>query len=206
MCIRDSLYAEPLPIKMCYISCPVFRYEKPQSGRLREHHQLGVEVFGAKDASVDAEIIRLALDVQTACGIDGLRVAINSIGCPKCRGKYHEILKDYLRPKLGELCKTCNERFERNPLRVLDCKECTDKVKDAPSMLDTLCDECKEHFEALKRNLTALGIEYQIDSRIVRGLDYYTCLLYTSTSAFSSAGHGSWCPAGRQLRCWSAET
>ncbi len=195
--IEAHLYAEPLPIKMCYISCPVFRYEKPQSGRLREHHQLGVEVFGAKDASVDAEIIRLALDVQTACGIDGLRVAINSIGCPKCRGKYHEILKDYLRPKLGELCKTCNERFERNPLRVLDCKECTDKVKDAPSMLDTLCDECKEHFEALKRNLTALGIEYQIDSRIVRGLDYYTKTVFEIITDAPGGGELTVCGGGR---------
>lgn len=195
--IEAHLYAEPLPIKMCYISCPVFRYEKPQSGRLREHHQLGVEVFGAKDASVDAEIIRLALDVQTACGIEGLRVAINSIGCPNCRGKYHEILKEYLRPKLGELCKTCNERFERNPLRVLDCKECADKVKDAPSMLDTLCDECKAHFESLQRNLTALGIEYQIDSRIVRGLDYYTKTVFEIITDAPGGGELTVCGGGR---------
>ena len=195
--IEAHLYAEPLPIKMCYISCPVFRYEKPQSGRLREHHQLGVEVFGAKDASVDAEIIRLALDVQTACGIEGLRVAINSIGCPNCRGKYHEILKEYLRPKLGELCKTCNERFERNPLRVLDCKECADKVQDAPSMLDTLCDECKAHFESLQRNLTALGIQYQIDSRIVRGLDYYTKTVFEIITDAPGGGELTVCGGGR---------
>lgn len=159
---------------MYYVSCPAFRYEKPQSGRLRQFHQNGVEVFGAKDASVDAEIIALALDVLKANGIENLKLAINSIGCPTCRQAYLEKLKEYLQPKLSGLCKTCQERFSRNPLRILDCKEDGEKLTDAPSMLENLCDECAGHFEKLKQYLEAAGISYEIDSRIVRGLDYYT--------------------------------
>lgn len=174
--LEAHLEAGALPAKMYYVSCPVFRYEKPQSGRLREHHQLGIEVFGAKDASCDAEGIRLALDVLEASGIQGLRVAINSIGCPGCRAAYQEKLKEFLRPKLPKLCDTCRDRFERNPLRILDCKvpSCQAELKDAPEMLDHLDDDCRAHFEALQNSLSALGVEFAIDPRIVRGLDYYT--------------------------------
>ena len=172
--IEAHLYAEPLPCKMYYVSAPAFRYEKPQAGRLREFHQHGVEVFGAKDASVDAEVIALAMDVLERCGLKDLSLEINSIGCPACRKTYHDALKAYLAPKLGTLCKTCNERFERNPLRVLDCKEDADKLTDAPSMLDSLCDECRAHFDRLRAYLDALGLKYTVNSRIVRGLDYYT--------------------------------
>ena len=172
--IEAHLYAEALPCKMYYCSCPAFRYEKPQAGRLRQFHQNGVEVFGAKDASVDAEVISLAMDMLRANGIGDLRLSINSIGCPACRRAYHEKLREYLRPRLGTLCKTCQERFERNPLRILDCKEDADKLTDAPAMLDNLCPDCAEHFEKLKKYLEALGIAYEIDPRIVRGLDYYT--------------------------------
>ena len=172
--IEAHLFAEPMPCKMYYVSCPAFRYEKPQSGRLRQFHQNGVEVFGAKDASVDAEIIALALDVLKANGIENLKLAINSIGCPTCRQAYLEKLKEYLQPKLSGLCKTCQERFSRNPLRILDCKEDGEKLTDAPSMLENLCGECAGHFEKLKQYLEAAGISYEIDSRIVRGLDYYT--------------------------------
>ena len=172
--IEAHLFAEPMPCKMYYVSCPAFRYEKPQSGRLRQFHQNGVEVFGAKDASVDAEIIALALDVLKANGIENLKLAINSIGCPTCRQAYLEKLKEYLQPKLSGLCKTCQERFSRNPLRILDCKEDGEKLTDAPSMLENLCGECAGHFEKLKQYLAAAGISYEIDSRIVRGLDYYT--------------------------------
>ncbi|MBR3503132.1 MAG: histidine--tRNA ligase [Clostridia bacterium] len=172
--IEHHLFADPLPSKMFYVSCPVFRYEKPQSGRFRQFHQHGVEVFGAKDASVDAEVIALAMDVLRECGIDGLRLSINSIGCPACRAAYHEKLRAYLEPKLPSLCETCRERFQRNPMRILDCKEDAAKLTDAPAMLDNLCDDCRGHFEALKRYLDALGIAYEIDPRIVRGLDYYT--------------------------------
>ncbi len=172
--IEGHLYAEPLPSKLYYVSCPNFRYEKPQAGRLRAFHQNGVEVFGAKDPSVDAEVIALALDLLQKSGISGLKLFINSIGCPECRGAYQQALKQYLEGRLSTLCKTCNERFERNPLRILDCKEDAHKLDDAPSMLDHLCDDCREHFESLKAYLGALGIEYGIDPRIVRGLDYYT--------------------------------
>ena len=165
---------ESLPCKLYYAACPCFRYEKPQAGRLRQFHQNGVEVFGAKDASLDAEIIQLAMRMLEANGIGDLKLSINSIGCPECRKAYHEKLKAYLEPKLGSLCKTCQERFERNPLRILDCKEDQDKLGDAPAMLDNLCPECAEHFEKLKKYLDALGIAYEIDPRIVRGLDYYT--------------------------------
>ena len=172
--IEAHLFADPLPCKMYYVSCPTFRYEKPQSGRLRQFHQNGVEVFGAADASVDAEIIALAMDVLRGCGIGDLRLAINSIGCPHCRALYLEKLKAYLQPKIGGLCETCRERFERNPLRILDCKVDAPALTDAPAMLDSLCDDCRGHFEKLKGYLDALGISYEIDPRIVRGLDYYT--------------------------------
>ncbi len=171
--IEAHLFAEALPCKLFYIT-PCFRYEKPQSGRLRQFHQNGIEVFGAKDASVDAEIIALALKVLRANGIDGLRLTINSIGCPACRKAYLEKLRAYLQPKLPTLCKTCQERFDRNPMRILDCKEDADKLTDAPAMLDNLCEDCASHFEKLQDYLKALGIGYEIDARIVRGLDYYT--------------------------------
>ncbi len=174
--LEAHLEAGALPMKMYYISCPVFRYEKPQSGRLREHHQLGIEVFGAKDASCDAEGIRLALDVLAASGIRGLRVSINSIGCPNCRAAYLEQLKNFLRPRLPRLCDTCRDRFERNPLRILDCKvpSCQAELTDAPDMLGALDEDCAAHFESLKASLNALDVDYSVDPRIVRGLDYYT--------------------------------
>ena len=174
--IESSLYAQPLPQKMCYINCPVFRYEAPQSGRLREHHQFGIEIFGAPDASCDAELISLALDVIGRMGVKNLMLRINSIGCPECREIYKKRLIEFLNERKGDLCKDCLNRLERNPLRVLDCKEegCKRATVGAPSILDNLCDECKTHFENLKRYLDAMGIAYEVDSRIVRGLDYYT--------------------------------
>ena len=174
--IESSLYAQPLPQKMCYINCPVFRYEAPQSGRLREHHQFGIEIFGAPDASCDAELIALALDVIGRMGVKNLMLRINSIGCPECRETYKKRLIEFLNERKGDLCKDCLNRLERNPLRVLDCKEegCKRATVGAPSILDNLCGECKTHFENLKRYLDAMGIAYEVDSRIVRGLDYYT--------------------------------
>lgn len=174
--IESSLYAQPLPQKMCYINCPVFRYEAPQSGRLREHHQFGIEIFGAPDASCDAELISLALDVIGRMGVKNLMLRINSIGCPECRETYKKRLIEFLNERKGDLCKDCLNRLERNPLRVLDCKEegCKRATVGAPSILDNLCDECKTHFKNLKRYLDAMGIAYEVDSRIVRGLDYYT--------------------------------
>ena len=195
--IESHMYADTLPAKLYYSACPCFRYEKPQSGRLRQFHQNGVEVFGAKDASVDAEIIKLAMDVLKACGIDGLKLNINSIGCPKCRKEYLEKLKEYLRPKLPTLCKTCQERFERNPMRILDCKEDAPKLTDAPAMLDNLCKECADHFDKLKRYLAAMDIGYAIDPRIVRGLDYYTKTVFEIITDTPDGGELTVCGGGR---------
>ncbi len=174
--IEHSLYADVLPVKMYYLNSPIFRYESPQSGRYREHHQFGMECFGAQSPSVDAELITLVYRMIEKLGVTNLTVNINSIGCPKCRPAYHARLKEFLSGKLSELCGACKERFDRNPLRALDCKveKCQEQVKDAPSMLDTLCDECADHFKKLQEYLGAASLPYQIDSRIVRGLDYYT--------------------------------
>ena len=195
--IESHMYAETLPVKLYYSACPCFRYEKPQSGRLRQFHQNGVEVFGAKDASVDAEIIRLAMDILRANNIDGLKLNINSIGCPKCRAAYLEKLKDYLRPKLPTLCATCRERFDRNPMRILDCKEDAARLTDAPAMLDNLCEECAAHFEKLKAYLGAMGLDYAIDPRIVRGLDYYTKTVFEIITDTPDGGELTVCGGGR---------
>ena len=195
--IESHMYAETLPVKLYYSACPCFRYEKPQSGRLRQFHQNGVEVFGAKDASVDAEIIKLAMDILHANRIDGLKLNINSIGCPNCRAAYMEKLRAYLEPKLPTLCKTCQERFERNPMRILDCKEDADKLTDAPAMLDNLCEDCASHFEKLKGYLAALGLEYAVDPRIVRGLDYYTKTVFEIITDTPDGGELTVCGGGR---------
>lgn len=174
--IENRLVNDALPCKMYYLNAPVFRYERPQAGRLREHHQFGMECFGGKSPAVEAELISTLLSILGDLGLKGLSVSINSIGCPNCRPKYHAALKEYLGGHLNELCADCRERFDRNPLRVLDCKvpTCKELVKDAPSMLSMLCDECRAHFDTLQRLLTAKGIPFQVDTHIVRGLDYYT--------------------------------
>ena len=174
--LEHNLYAEPLPCKLYYLNAPIFRYENPQSGRLREHHQFGMECFGAKEATADAEMILTAYHLLQELGVGNLSVEINSIGCPNCRPVYHTRLKDFLSGRIDKLCDTCRERFDRNPLRVLDCKEkqCQELTKDAPSMLDLLCDECREHFDQLKACLDSERIPYRVNPRIVRGLDYYT--------------------------------
>ena len=173
--IENKLYADTQPTKMFYIT-PVFRYERPQAGRLRQHHQFGVEVFGSSSASIDAEVINLAMTVYETFGIKKLELRINSVGCPKCRAEYNKILKEYLRSRLDKLCATCQNRFERNPLRIIDCKSdsCQAELVEVPLMLDHICDECSDHFEALKKYLEAAGLNYTVDPRIVRGLDYYT--------------------------------
>ena len=166
---------EGLPLKAYYIlSC--FRYEKPQAGRLREFHQLGIELFGAQDYTADAEVIAVAAKILKDLGLDNVKLYINSIGCPNCRPAYHDKLKAYFAGHKDQLCEDCKNRLEKNPLRILDCKEekCARIAKDAPVGLDNLCDECKEHFEGLQKTLQAMGIEYQINTKIVRGLDYYT--------------------------------
>ncbi|MBQ3279220.1 MAG: histidine--tRNA ligase [Clostridia bacterium] len=196
--LESNLYADALPCKMYYLDAPIFRYENPQSGRLREHHQFGLECFGAKEATADAELILLAFHLLEELGIKNLSVRINSIGCPKCRPAYHQTLKDYLAGRIDQLCDSCKERFERNPLRALDCKEkrCQELTKDAPSMLDLLCDECRDHFEALKSCLDGAGIPYSVDSRIVRGLDYYTKTVFELVTA-TKDGNLTVCGGGR---------
>lgn len=174
-----------LPQKMYYIT-PVFRYERPQAGRLREHHQFGVEIFGGKGAETDAEVILLARDYIAALGVEGVELNLNSIGCKHCRPKFNEALREYLRPHLSEMCPTCNARFEKNPLRILDCKEekCAAINAGAPRSVDFLCDECREHFEKLKAILDDCGVAYTLNPKLVRGLDYYskTVFEFVSTS------------------------
>ena len=196
--LEHNLYAEPLPCKMYYLNSPIFRYENPQSGRLREHHQFGMECFGAREATVDAELILLAYHLLQDLGIGNLSVEINSIGCPKCRPVYHTRLKEFLSGRMDQLCATCRERFDRNPLRVLDCKEktCQELTKDAPSMLDLLCDECREHFEQLKACLDQAGIPYRVNARIVRGLDYYTKTVFELVTR-TEEGNLTVCGGGR---------
>ena len=174
--IEHKLYAEPLPVKMYYLNNPIFRYENPQHGRLREHHQFGMECFGVKGPTADAEVILSVLRILERLGLEDLQVHINSIGCPVCRPAYHAALRDYLGARLADLCPQCQERFKRNPLRVLDCKErgCQVVAAGAPSILTHLCEECDTHFQGLQTLLNARGLCIKIDPHIVRGLDYYT--------------------------------
>ena len=174
--LESGLYADALPSKMYYLNAPIFRYEAPQSGRLREHHQFGMECFGAREATADAELILSAFRLLKDLGIQNLSVNINSIGCPHCRPQYHQKLKNFLADRVDLLCNDCKSRFERNPLRVLDCKNpnCQKMVEDAPGMLDSLCEECGEHFRQLQECLREAEIPFRINTRIVRGLDYYT--------------------------------
>ena len=198
MFMEAKLFNEAQPTKLYYLYCPVFRYEKPQAGRLREHHQFGVEVYGAPRASVDAECIALALDLFRALGIGGLSVNVNSIGCPECRPAYNAKLREYLQANYDDLCETCRTRFEKNPLRILDCKEekCKRIAAGAPKMIDCLCDDCKAHFEELKASLAAMGIAYTIDPMIVRGLDYYTKTAFEFVTN-SLGAQGTVCGGGR---------
>ena len=173
--IEHGLFNNPMPIKTYYFT-GCYRYEKPQAGRLREFHQFGVEYFGTQSPTADAEIMELAMLLYQRLGLKGLSLNINSIGCPKCRKEYNEKLKEYLRANYDSICETCKSRFDRNPMRILDCKSsiCKDIVKGAPLLIDNICDECSDHFEKVKKYLTAAGLEYNIDPYIVRGLDYYT--------------------------------
>ena len=173
--IENSLSQLPQPLKM-YYETPVFRYERPQAGRLREHHQFGVEIYGADSSAQDVEVMLIARTLFERLGITGLELRINSIGCPTCRKAYNAALKSYFASRVDELCATCRERLDKNPLRILDCKEekCGEIAKNAPSVLDYLCEDCRAHHEGVKALLTKLGISYVVDDKIVRGLDYYT--------------------------------
>lgn len=173
--VENSLYADAQPTKMFYFT-PCFRYERAQKGRLRQFHQYGIEVLGSQEATVDAEVISLVMRALDDFGVKGLSLNINSLGCPTCRKRYNDALKKYLQSRYEELCSTCKTRFEKNPMRIIDCKEksCTEIVKDVPLILDFICDECSDHFEKLKSYLDAMDVVYTIDPQIVRGLDYYS--------------------------------
>ncbi|HHV50663.1 MAG TPA: histidine--tRNA ligase [Clostridiales bacterium] len=181
--LEHGLYNDALPIKVAYItSC--YRYEKPQAGRLREFHQFGVECFGSAEPQADAEVIALANLLLKELGVTGVSLHINSIGCPACRAEYHKALKSYFETRRDDLCPTCNSRLERNPMRILDCKspECGEITKNAPVMMDYLCDDCRKHFDGVKGLLEAAEIQYEVDTRIVRGLDYYTRTVFEFVS------------------------
>ena len=181
--LEHSLHAEALPAKICYLtSC--YRYEKPQAGRLREFHQFGIECFGAAEPQADAEVISVAYTLLETLGVTGVKLHLNSIGCPACRANYHEALKAYFEANVETLCGTCRDRLDRNPMRILDCKSpvCHELAANAPVMLDFLCDECAEHFEKVKACLTAADIAFEIDPHIVRGLDYYTRTVFEFVS------------------------
>ncbi|MBQ7956710.1 MAG: histidine--tRNA ligase [Clostridia bacterium] len=195
--LEHGLFNDALPQKMCYVtSC--YRYEKPQAGRLREFHQFGVECLGTASPAADAEVISLANEIFGFLGIRNLELQINSIGCPKCRAEYHKALKAYFESYKEELCETCLDRLDRNPMRILDCKSpvCSGIAEKAPVVLDFLCDECKEHFEMVKKYLDNMKIEYKINPQIVRGLDYYTKTVFEFVSTEIGA-QGTVCGGGR---------
>lgn len=173
--LQNKLYAESSLVKLFYIGS-MFRYDRPQAGRMREFHQFGVEALGEANPAVDAEVILLAMELLEGLGLKDLELSINSVGCPKCRSQYRTMLQDFFRDKLDDLCEDCKSRFERSPLRILDCKKDSDKpyMHDAPKITDCLCDECQEHFAKLQQHLTNAGVKFQLDPRLVRGLDYYT--------------------------------
>lgn len=195
--IESHDYAEMQPTKY-YYDTPCFRYERPQAGRLREFHQFGVENFGTPDMMADAEVIALASDFIKKIGIEDVELRINSVGCRECRPVYRKALQDYLRPYYEDLSDISKDRFEANPMRIIDSKDITDQriAKDAPYMLDYLCDDCKAAFEALKTNLDAMGISYVVDPRIVRGLDYYTKTAFEFVTTKIGA-QGTVCGGGR---------
>lgn len=195
--LQNGLLNEALPQKIFYIiSC--FRHERPQAGRLREFHQFGLEMAGSPAPTADAEVICLAKNILDRLGLKNIELHINSIGCPTCRAKYHEALKAFFEPHKDELCDTCKERLAKNPMRLLDCKSPEDReiAKDAPVILDYLCEECSEHFAKLKKYLDNAGIAYTVDPKIVRGLDYYTKTVFEFITTEIGA-QGTVCGGGR---------
>lgn len=195
--IQNGLLGDALPVMASYVvSC--FRYEKPQAGRLREFHQFGVEMLGAAAPSADAQVIALANEIFKVLGVEGLRLELNSIGCPQCRAAYHQKLVEYFNGYKDKLCETCLGRLEKNPMRILDCKnpECKEIAKNAPKIIDFLCDDCRDHFEGVKTRLSAMGIDFVVNPTIVRGLDYYTRTVFEFVSENIGA-QGTVCGGGR---------
>ncbi len=195
--VENGLNNSALPAKFFYLT-PCFRYERPQAGRLREFHQFGVEFLGSKNADVDAETILLAKTFLDNVGIKNLTLYLNSIGCKTCRKSYEDALKEYLNKNIDGLCPLCKERLNKNPLRILDCKneDCKKITNDAPKILDYICDDCGAHFEKVKTLLDVAGVEYKINPNIVRGLDYYTRTVFEFVSENIGA-QGTVCGGGR---------
>lgn len=195
--LEHNVQNDGLPSKQYYLTT-CYRYEKPQAGRQREFHQFGMEIFGTKNPCADAEVICLVNGLFEVLGLENIRLEINSIGCPECRAKYHQILKDYFSQYTDKLCETCLGRLERNPMRIIDCKSpvCSEIAKDAPKMIDYLCDECKDHFEKVKSFLDTANVKYEINPSIVRGLDYYTKTVFEFVSDNIGA-QGTVCGGGR---------
>lgn len=181
--VENGLSSKPSPCKVWY-KMPMFRYENVQKGRYREFHQLGCEIFGTNSYLADVEAIQIGYQLLQHIGIDNVKLMLNSIGCPTCRSKYQEALKEFIGRNLDEYCDVCKSRFNKNPMRILDCKEekCKELNQGAPVILDYLCEECKVHFEQVKNMLATLGIPYEIDAGIVRGLDYYTKTVFEFVS------------------------
>lgn len=194
--IEKGLISQAMPLKMYYIT-PVFRYERPQAGRLREHHQFGVEFYGAKGADIDAEVILTAYTILSKLGLK-VALNINSMGCSECRKEYNKALKEFYKDKIEGMCPTCRERYEKNPLRIIDCKEdnCKKISENAPAITDYICEECSTHFENLKKYLSLAGLEYTVNPRIVRGLDYYTKTVFEFVTT-SLGSQGTVCGGGR---------
>ena len=177
--IENRLFNEAQPTKL-YYAIPCFRYENVQKGRLRQFHQFGTEVFGSKEPSMDAEVIAFAMEFLKGLGLKSLSLNINNLGCPNCRPKYNEALKKFLEENYDDLCGLCQSRFDKNPMRILDCKNknCGEITKNAPIILDYMCEECDSHFAEVKKYLDILNIPYTVDPGIVRGLDYYTKTIF----------------------------
>ena len=173
--LEHGMHNLPQPVRLYYL-CPVFRYERPQSGRYRQHHQFGIEVFGDGDASIDAEVIEVGWRFLEDIGLTELSLSVNSIGDHRCRPAYIATLRSYYRDHVGRLCVDCKRRLEHNPLRLLDCKEdsCQPFVAEAPPSVQYLCDQCEGHWSDLLKYLEEMGLPYEIDHRLVRGFDYYT--------------------------------
>ena len=173
--LENKIYTEAQPTKVYYATL-CCRYERPEAGRLRQFHQFGVEAFGSNEPALDAEVMSLVATFFKDLGLETIELHINSIGCPKCRKDYDKKLREYLSTKVDELCGTCKTRYETNPMRILDCKveSCQEKTTDAPLMIDNLCGECEDHFAEVKKYLEFAEVEYLVDPKIVRGLDYYT--------------------------------
>ncbi len=192
--IENGMASMPSPVKV-YYNMAMYRYENVQKGRLREFHQIGAEVFGTSSYMADVESITMANEIFKILNIPNIELTINSIGCPTCRAVYQQELKKFFADKINQYCYTCQTRFEKNPMRILDCKEekCKALNQGAPVILDYLCDECREHFENVKKLLTEIGIEYKVDPRIVRGLDYYTKTVFefiSKTEGYTVLGGG----------------